>query len=291
MIRVAFIVNPISGTHNKERIIKEIERLYNPERGFCATLYKTRCKGDATVAAARFAEQKYDIVTAVGGDGTVNEVARGLLHTGTALAIVPTGSGNGLARHFGIPMRWRRALALIGKGRVCKIDAGKINGEYFFCTAGTGFEATVGKSFNSSHSRGFFTYLRVCAVEYMRYRRRLYKIELPGRRIETKAFLITFANCNQWGNNVFIAPGADASDGMMDLILWYRAPMRYMWLWSMQLLLKRMKRSTFTETFRLSKVVVERESDAPVQIDGEALQMPALLTVEMVKRALFLLVP
>ena len=116
MVRVAFIVNPISGRSKKEQILAEIGRRFTPERGFVVALHKTTGRGDATLAAAGFAREFYDIVVAVGGDGTVNEVACGLVHTKSALAIVPAGSGNGLARHVGIPMGYKEALSIVEKG-------------------------------------------------------------------------------------------------------------------------------------------------------------------------------
>ena len=291
MVRVAFIVNPISGRSKKEQILAEIERRFTRERGFDVALHKTTGRGDATLAAAGFARQFYDIVVAVGGDGTVNEVACGLVHTKSALAIVPAGSGNGLARHFGIPMGYKEALSIVEKGCSYKLDAGKVNGKYFFCTAGVGFEAIVGEQFNRASSRGLVTYIKVCAKVFWNYRREKYRIEMLGRSREERAFLITFANCNQWGNNVYIAPYADASDGMLDIILWHRAPRRYFWLWGFQLLFKRMKRSAFADAYRIGSLSVEREQEGPVQLDGDAVVMPAKLDIGVVHNALAIIAP
>lgn len=283
MKRIAFIVNPISGTGHKEMIVSYLRSIFNAERGYDATIYRTKCAGDAFSAAEMFKNNNYDIVVAVGGDGTVNEVAKGLVNSNTKLGIIPVGSGNGLARHLKIPLSYTRAVEVILAGNVQNIDAGKINDKLFFCTAGVGFEAVIGDRFNSAHTRGLMTYMQFCAKEYVRYRRESYEIEIAGNRYNYRAFLITFANSSQWGNNVYIAPDANISDGMIDVVVWKRAPLVNMPMLTAGLLFKTIQYSEDVDTFRCKELKIRREHPGLIQFDGESMMMGGEITVSVLK--------
>lgn len=291
MKRIAFILNPISGTRKKQVIIDYINKIlgFHPE---CeSSFYRTKCVGDACVAARDFASKGYDVVVAIGGDGTVNEVAEGLINTSSKLAIIPIGSGNGLARHLNIPLNFHRAVDTIFNGTHQFIDAGMINGKVFFCTAGVGFDAVVGDSFNKSGSRGLITYMEYCAKEYVKYRPEYYEIILDGRKLKKKAFLITFANSAQWGNNVFIAPDANISDGMMDVVVWKATPKVTMPILTAELFLKTIKYSEYVEIYRCKELTIKREKDALVQFDGESVMMGSELAMSVVNKAVEVIVP
>ena len=289
--KIAFIVNPISGTANKNAILQYLEETFTPARGYDAVFYKTQGAGDAYTAALKFRDENFDIVVAVGGDGTVNQVARGLINCNTSLGIIPVGSGNGLARHMKLPRLYQRAVDVILGGKTQHIDAGKINDEVFFCTAGIGFEAVIGDRFNSAGSRGLITYLEQCAKEYVNYRREEYKISIPGYEFNTKAFLITFANSSQWGNNVFIAPGADISDGMIDMVVWKRALLANMPFLTAGLLMKTIQYSEYVDTFRCKEIIITRQSDSLIQFDGESRRMGRELHISVIHKAVKVLVP
>ena len=156
--KIRFIVNPISGTQGKDLILSLIDEKIDKDKFLWEVVYTERA-GHAIEIAALAAEENIDIVVAIGGDGTVNEVGRSLVHTNTALAIIPSGSGNGLARHLQIPMDPRKALELINEGEEDIIDYGKINGSDFFCTCGVGFDAFVSLKFANAGKRGLLTYL------------------------------------------------------------------------------------------------------------------------------------
>lgn len=165
MQRLLFIINPISGTSRKGKIIKAIERRIDAQR-FSVEFRYTEYAGHAVEIARQAAEDGVDIVVAVGGDGTVNEVARSLVHTNTALAIVPSGSGNGLARHLLIPMDIEKALDIINANVVTELDYGLINDKPFFCTCGVGFDAFISLKFAEAGSRGLKTYLEKTLVRW-----------------------------------------------------------------------------------------------------------------------------
>lgn len=291
MKRIAFIVNPISGTANKESVLEYLRGTFTLEAGYDALFYSTKGPGDAFVASSRFREQNFDIVVAVGGDGTVNQVAKGLINSNVQLGIIPLGSGNGLARHLKIPLSHYGAVETILSGKVKKIDAGRINDEIFFCTAGLGFEAVIGNRFNAAGSRGLMTYMEQCAKEYVKYIRESYKITINNKVYETKAFLITFANCAQWGNNVYIAPDANISDGLIDMVVWKRAPLIFMPMLTAGLMLKTIQYSEFIESFRSKEIKIERSTIGLIQFDGESRVMSREIVVSVMEGALNVLVP
>ena len=291
MKRIAFILNPISGTRRKQVIIDYINKVLGFHPDWEPVFYKTKCVGDACVAASDFASRGFDVVVAIGGDGTVNEVAEGLINTSSKLAIIPIGSGNGLARHLNIPLNYQRAVDAIFNGVPQFIDAGVINGKVFFCTAGVGFDAVVGDSFNKSGSRGLVTYVEYCAKVYMKYRPEYYEISLDGRTFRKKAFLITFANSSQWGNNVFIAPDANISDGMVDVVVWKAAPKVTMPILTAELFLKTLKYSEYVEIYRCKELSIKREKEGLVQFDGESVMMGSELAMSVMNGAVEVIVP
>lgn len=216
--KVLFIVNPVSGTGDKHLILKEIEQKMNRDKFEWHTAC-TAYAGHGSVLAASAAENGIDIVVAIGGDGTVNEIARSLVHTPTALGIIPCGSGNGLARHLRIPLDYRKAIDILNNEVIHPLDYGTINRRPFFCTCGMGFDAAISYKFATSIHRGMLSYLENTLKEITHFRPETYIIEDAAGKISTKAFLLTCANASQWGNNAYIAPGASMSDGLMDITL------------------------------------------------------------------------
>ena len=214
--RIIFIVNPISGTHSKETIPQLIEEKIDHSK-YDYSIQRTQYAGHASQIAAEAARDGVDIVVAVGGDGTINEIGRALIHTRTAMGIIPCGSGNGLARHLNIPMIARKALDVINAGTVRTIDYGIIDGHPFFCTCGVGFDAFVSLKFSDSGKRGLLTYLENTLHESLTYQPEIYEIENASGTARYKAFLIACANASQYGNNAYIAPQASLTDGMMDI--------------------------------------------------------------------------
>ena len=156
--RIVFVVNPISGTQGKKAILKWIDERLD-QSIYDYSIVKTEYAGHATQIAANAVQEKVDVVVAIGGDGTINEIARSLVHTNTALGIIPCGSGNGLARHLRIPMEPKAAIDVLNRGHELCIDYGKINNIPFFCTCGVGFDAFISLKFADSGKRGLLTYL------------------------------------------------------------------------------------------------------------------------------------
>ena len=173
MKKITFIVNPISGTQGKELILNLLNEKIDKEK-YIWNVVNTERAGHAIEIAAQAARENVDIVVAIGGDGTINEIGRSLVHTKTALGIIPCGSGNGLARHLHIPMEPKKALEIINDGVMDSIDYGKINGVDFFCTCGVGFDAFVSLKFANAGKRGPLTYLEKTFQESLTYQPETY---------------------------------------------------------------------------------------------------------------------
>ena len=194
--RCIMIVNPASGTVSKHRIIPHICKRLD-RSGIDYTIKSTRYPGHAKILARQAADDGYDTVIAVGGDGTVNETASGLVGTSTALAIIPTGSGNGLARHLGIPVDIDSAIRVMAKGNIIDADYGTANDKPFFCTFGVGFDAAVSERCARQKRRGILMYLKNTINEYMKFSPEEYTIEANGQKITDRAFLIVVCNARR----------------------------------------------------------------------------------------------
>jgi YegS/Rv2252/BmrU family lipid kinase len=215
---IVFVVNPISGTQGKKAILKWIDERIDRSI-YDYSIVRTEYAGHASQIAAEAVKDKADVVVAIGGDGTINEIARSLVHTDTALGIIPCGSGNGLARHLHIPMEPKAAIDIINRGEQLCIDYGKINNIPFFCTCGVGFDAFVSLKFADSGKRGLLTYLENTLHESLTYQPETYEIENEEGTVKHKAFLIACGNASQYGNNAYITPQASLMDGLMDITI------------------------------------------------------------------------
>lgn len=262
-----------------------IDRYLDKER-FACSIRQTEHAGHAMELAAEAAGKGVDVVAAVGGDGTVNEVARSLVHTRTALAIVPCGSGNGLARHLQIPREPAKAIRVINEATIHCLDYGKINGHPFFCTCGMGFDALVSLKFAESGKRGPLSYVENTLREGLRYKPDTYTIEDENGTVKHKAFLIACANASQYGNNAYIAPHASMKDGLMDIIVMepfntLEAPQI-----ALQLFNKTLFRNNHVKTLRASKIRITREREGVVHCDGEPYLTGKTIQVELIRHSL-----
>ncbi|MBR4924351.1 MAG: YegS/Rv2252/BmrU family lipid kinase [Prevotella sp.] len=265
---ITFILNPISGTTSKAGVPELIGRTIDKELFDYDIVYTERA-GHATEIAAEAAEKGVDIVVAVGGDGTVNEVGRALIHTSTALAIMPCGSGNGLARHLMLPMNLKRSLETINKCVIHDLDYGVINDIPFFCTCGMGFDAFVSMKFAEAGKRGPITYVENVLREGLRYKPETYVIsDETGTKIR-KAFLISCANASQYGNNAYIAPHASMADGLLDIIIMEPFEMIDAPQISMDLFSKTIENNSKIKMLKSSRVLVKRENEGYIHYDGD----------------------
>ncbi len=296
--KIVFVVNPISGTSGKRFVIKLIEECLDKDM-YDYEIAETECVGHATLLAREAAQRGVDVVCAVGGDGTVNEVACGLVHTATALAIIPSGSGNGLARHLSIPTDPLSALQIINCGMVHGMDYGLLNGKPFFCTCGVGFDALISQKFAESGKRGPVSYIENVLNSSLKYHPETYDVDIvngTGNGEEEvhqslKAFLISCANASQYGNNVYIAPSASVRDGLMNVTIIepftaIEAPQM-----ALQLFNGTIEQNSRIKTFQCKRMLIKRKSPGVVHYDGEPMMTGETIDVRIMPNGLSCLSP
>lgn len=268
--KICFIINPLSGSSRKEHYSDWINA--GIDKGiFEIDIVYTKAPGHATELSREAASKNYYSVVAVGGDGSVNEVARGLMGYETALGIIPTGSGNGMARHLKIPADFKRALCLLNNSVIERIDTLSVNEHFGIGTFGIGFDAHIAHLFASADKRGYSTYVKLVLKEFRSYPAYQYNLVIDGKNILVRSFLLTFANSSQFGNNAVIAPFADVKDGKIDISIVKKFPA----LASVNLIYKMMNnslhKSRFFETFCGEQIVVNNSNEIKGHIDGEPL--------------------
>ncbi|MCM1035327.1 MAG: YegS/Rv2252/BmrU family lipid kinase [Paludibacter sp.] len=289
MKNIAFIINPISGTQNKKRIPKHIDSLLDHSK-WATDIVFTEYKGHATELAQQYAHLGFDAVVAVGGDGTVNEVASGLRDTPTALGILPIGSGNGFARHLDIPLRLPRAIEMLNCSEPITVDYGMLNDKPFFCTCGTGFDALISEHFATAGKRGLRTYIEQIVKDVFQYTPETYRLQGEGIDTTAEAFLITFANANQWGNAAYIAPQASIQDGKMDIAILSKFPIVAVPSLVMQLFTKTLDKGLFMNTLRTKEITLTRDTCSPFHCDGDPIDAGKTVHIRIIEDGLRVLV-
>lgn len=284
-IKIAFIINPHSGTTEKQEL-PELIRQRIDNKKFDITTVFTEYAGHGKELATDFAAKGFNAVIACGGDGTINEVASALTETNTVFGIIPFGSGNGLARHLQIPLNAKRALDVINNYSIQPLDYGVVNDKKFFCTCGTGFDAQIAWDFAKQGTRGFKTYLRLILKEYIDYQPTTYEIETENEKMKVDAIVVTIANANQYGNNAFIAPLAETNDGLLDICIikpfrWYHIPKI-----TTLLMTKRLYKSKLVTMLRAKRITLRRGQKGPFHYDGDPTEFGELIEAKVVSGAL-----
>lgn len=238
--------------------------------GFAPEVIQTSHAGHATQLAAEAVTRGVNRVLTIGGDGTINETAQALRKSATSLGIVPIGSGNGLARHLGIPLNPMKAIERALKGRPVVIDSGEINEYPFFCTAGFGFEAYVAHAFAKEPVRGLPTYIRSAFRSFWAYKPE--RLTVDGQ--EKELFSMTFANAGQFGNNAWMAPTANIADGKLELCEIRPFPAQSAGMLTWRLFNKTLNQSSYWRGRSVTKSVVEANGPLLIHADGEPLTLP-----------------
>lgn len=287
--KVYVIINPVSGTKSKKGIPEKLTSF--DAHKFDVHIFITRHEGHATQIASSAVSNGVDYVIAVGGDGTINEVAKVLVNTNTVFGIIPSGSGNGLARDLNIPLNINKAIKVLALNNIKNIDYGIANGNIFFCTCGVGFDAQVSEEVLNQSSRGKLMYAKSMLKVYYKFKAEKYKITTPDGTFEDDAFLVTCANASQYGNNGFIAPYADIQDGKMDIaILKPLSPLKLART-GIQLVCKNIRNNSRLVEIITSEACIEREKPGVMHLDGNAIQTEKDIYVKIVQQGLKVLVP
>lgn len=287
--KILFVVNPISGTSGKRTIVNQIDK-YIDKTKFQFEVAYTEYRGHATDITKEAVNNNVDIVCAIGGDGTVNEIASALVHSDTALAIIPCGSGNGLARHLRIPRDAIRAIKTINKYEPILIDYGLVNDHPFFCTCGVGLDAFISQKFAECGKRGFLSYIEQVLKHALKYNPEFYKLEVinddESSPMEYKAALIACANASQYGNNVYIAPGATVTDGLMDVIIVEPYKMLDATYMGMQIMNGTLHKNSHVKRFKCKSLKISRKEQGPIHYDGDPMTTGDTIEVKIVHKGL-----
>ena len=280
--KIIFIVNPISGHHNKSHFPNLVEN-YIDKNKYDYTIVFTEYANHATELTMKAIDDGYEYIAAVGGDGTINEVAKCMIGKEQTLVIIPFGSGNGLARHLGLPFKVEKLIKeVINNGKKYKIDTATMNGVPFISIAGIGFDAMIADYFAKDENRGFLTYAKLITEKYPNYRQKEYTLILDDNKtIECKPFFVTFANSSQFGYNAEISPKASVQDGFLDVCIFKKPNILEIPIMATYFLAKQIDKSNFIDIHKAKKIQVFRKVDEVANVDGEPVEMSKDIIVEI----------
>jgi YegS/Rv2252/BmrU family lipid kinase len=288
--KVLFIINKFAGGGFQSKLEGKILDVCARHNAEC-TIEFTREKGNATELAREGVAQGYRKIIAVGGDGTVNEVAKGLLHTDVALGIVPKGSGNGLARHLRLPLVLERAVENIFVARSVIIDTFTLNGHLSLNVSGVGFDGHVANQFGKDGKRGLIGYTHLTIKEFTKFAEFAATLSIDGKTWQTNAFIIAIANSSQYGNNARIVPIASVTDGELHVAIIKKVPLVHSPAFIARFLSNNLERSFFYKVFSGKHIEISITSPCPYHIDGEAAGMDHSFVATIAPASLNILVP
>lgn len=290
--KILFIINPISGVYSKSNIPEKIAR-YIDYVQYDYTIRFTQYAGHATLIAQQAVEEGYDVCVAVGGDGSINDVAQSLIGSKTALGVIPYGSGNGFATHLKIPPRDAKgSINVLNTGKPVKIDLVKSNVRYFVSNAGFGLDSSVARRFSHHVQRGFISYAWAMVKELLLYFQPFEaKVEIDDTVIERSFYLFTSFNANQYGYDFGVFPFTSMKDGVMDVIVLNKFPLSKLLYIVACLWIKRADLIKEAESYRAKKIVIHGNKKMCYQFDGDSIIYHDNLTFEVIPQCIDVIVP
>jgi diacylglycerol kinase (ATP) len=286
--KALFVINPVAGGKSKEHVPQLIKQYLNKD-AIEPTIVFTEEAGHAHWLAKE-ASANYHNIIAVGGDGTVNEVASAVVGSPAALGILPFGSGNGLSRFLSIPMGTVNAIRAINAHYTQVIDAAQLNGQWFFNMAGMGFDAHISHVFAQQKKRGFITYFKSAVSEIISYKSQRYDMVIDGKTYSRDAFMLSFANSSQYGNNAHVSPHASVQDGLLDVCVIKPFPLFRFPEMGLRMFNKTADKSKYVEIIRGQYIQVARAGAGPIHLDGEPQQVGADISIKIVPLSLKVIV-
>ncbi|MFA5243907.1 MAG: diacylglycerol kinase family protein [Pedobacter sp.] len=275
---ILFVINPISGGKTKYNFPDKVNK-YLDKSKFHAECIFTEYHGHGSVIANEALKRGVDIFVAVGGDGTINEIASIVEGTDKIMGIIPFGSGNGLARSLGIPLREVEAIKRINRLHISKIDSGTFNGRKFFNMAGIGFDAQISARFAENVKRGLSNYVKIAFSEVSNYRSQHYRLLIDGKTYAYDAFMISLANSSQYGNNAHISPFASLNDGLLDICILKPFPLYKFPAIALRMFRKNTHKSRYLKIIQGSNINIIREGAAAIHLDGDPFEMGTELNI------------
>lgn len=289
--KVLFIINKYSGTGYQSSVEGAILKRCE-ECKLEPTLEFTNAKNHAIELAREATRAKhFEVIFAIGGDGTVNEVAQGLVNTTQTMGILPKGSGNGLARHLGIDPNFKKSLSLIGSTSVIQMDSFYINQKLSVNVSGIGFDGHVAGLFGKNGKRGLMGYSQLVVREFFGYKEFIAEGSVDNKSIKKSAFILAFANSSQFGNNVQVAPHASVSDGLLDVCIIRKVPLIQTPAFAQKLFTGHIERSSFIEILKAKDIRLSFERPMAYHIDGEAMSPTREFTIQINPASISMLVP
>jgi diacylglycerol kinase (ATP) len=291
--RLKFIINPKSGVKRKKDIFPAIQKYLDTSKYDYEVAY-TKFSGHAAELSAKAVEEGFHTVVAVGGDGSVNEVATGLIGTDVNLGILPLGSGNGFAMHTGIGRNYINAIKILNTGKIVRIDSCTMNGKPFINLCGLGFDGLVANAFQQKTKRGFFPYLQLSLQKAFSAGFSDFRIKIDNDApIEESAFLLEIANGPMFGYNFVIVPPANLTNGSLDILLVKKANKLLLSLLVPRLLFSNLdKGGRLVKTFKAQQIEVEFDAPMYMHYDGEGfIQQDNKIRCEIVPKSLNVILP
>lgn len=289
--KVLFIINKYAGTGYQSSVEGRIISYCNAAN-IEATIEFTQRQKHATELARQAASSKiFDVVFAVGGDGTVNEVAQGLVHTKQTMGIIPNGSGNGLARHLGIPMNFQKSLALITNHSIISMDSFLINERLSVNVSGIGFDGHVASLFAKGGKRGLLGYSKFVLKEFFSFNEFQVAANIDQAPYKKTAFVIAFANSSQFGNNARISPHASVCDGWLDICFIRKVPITHAIGFVRKMFMGKIDKTAWAEIKKGKNVNLSFDLPMPFHVDGEAMPPVHDFSITLQPSSIAMIVP
>lgn len=288
---ILFIVNPRAGVDRIKAIAEALQK-HLDHKQYSYRIEETQYPKHGTEIARAAAASGVEVVVAVGGDGSLNDIIQGIRNTETILGVIPMGSGNGMARSAGIPLKLEAAIKVLNKNNVHAIDTGLVDDKRLFISnAGVGFDAVVTEAFAHSKKRGFWSYVGIINKKIWSYKPKEWTIELDGKIIREKAFMITVANATQLGYNFQIAPVALMNDGYFDVVIIKKHPKLLSGIIGLQAFTDTLLNNRYVNHYRAKSVKISKDGNHLMQMDGETIDCESTIRIEIQEKSIKLLCP
>lgn len=289
-VDILFLINPISGVGKKNVIPKYIDEFLDKSKFNYTIKYTDYRKHGFEIASQ--SKDKFKVIVAIGGDGTVNEIGSALINSTTILGIIPIGSGNGLARHLNIPLKIKQALLTINAYKSITIDTATVNGIPFLGICGFGFDAHIAKKFDAHNKRGLLSYIKLIKQEFFSYKSLVFKVTYDDKVVKRKAFMYSVSNSSQFGNGFTISPKSDLKDGVFEHVFLDDFKLKDMLLLGKQFFTKNINYSKFYHGFETgsnTKIEILNQDKSIFHIDGEAMEGRSVFEIKVVPNSLHII--